>query len=479
MCWRLISVVTSSGFSEVNSMRIVRIFLTVVVASAVTLGIVLFVQYRGTVSAAQQVPSSEVEESITVISDSLLVTVSGTGALAPNRQLNLSFEFSAPVREILVREGQVVKAGDVVTLAAQQASYDALIAPPRDVDIAAAEAALTVAQAQAGAASLGADATQVEIARLQAEIARNQLWQAQLQNGLVFAQAQQAADAAAARGIPVQPVGNAADNVTAQMNSAEFGVQIADTNIEAAQNRPADVAALASANAQIVAAQVQLDRLLNGPTEMQLRITETQLQIAQLAVDQAQAQLQRATLIAPFDGVVARNNLVIGELPPQGAAMQLIDTGNFFVDVAVDETDIVDMQVGQVVSLRFDAVPDADVTGVVSRVAVTPTRAGQLVTYTVRVAIDPTDAPIRIGMTATVSITVRELPNALVVPNRFIRIDRTTQQAFVSVQQDDGTITDVPVTLGVRNETETEIVSGLVEGQVVVLVPREAFNPIE
>ncbi len=477
-------------------MRIVRIFLTVMVASAVTLGIVLFVQYRGTVSAAQQVPSSEVEESITVISDSLLVTVSGTGALAPNRQLNLSFEFSAPVREILAREGQVVKAGDVlavldtadleasitnaqVTLAAQQASYDALIAPPRDVDIAAAEAALTVAQAQAGAASLGADATQVEIARLQAEIARNQLWQAQLQNGLVFAQAQQAADAAAARGIPVQPVGNAADNVTAQMNSAEFGVQIADTNIEAAQNRPADVAALASANAQIVAAQVQLDRLLNGPTEMQLRITETQLQIAQLAVDQAQAQLQRATLIAPFDGVVARNNLVIGELPPQGAAMQLIDTGNFFVDVAVDETDIVDMQVGQVVSLRFDAVPDADVTGVVSRVAVTPTRAGQLVTYTVRVAIDPTDAPIRIGMTATVSITVRELPNALVVPNRFIRIDRTTQQAFVSVQQDDGTITDVPVTLGVRNETETEIVSGLVEGQVVVLVPREAFNPIE
>ena len=158
--------------------------------------------------------------------------------------------------------------------------------------------------------------------------------------------------------------------------------------------------------------------------------------------------------------------------------MQLIDASSYYVDVAVDETDIVKVVEGQVVELRLDALPDAAISGRVTRVAVTPVRAGQLVTYTVRVTLEPTDAPVRILMTTTATIIVNELNDVVKLPNRFVRIDRSTQQAFVTIEAEDGTLQDVPVELGVRNEAESQIISGLEAGTRVVLVPREAFNPI-
>jgi HlyD family secretion protein len=470
--------------------------LTIIVILLVVSGIAvagLFVLQAQPPAAAQ---SSEivVEDSRVVQPANLTVLVSATGRIAPVRDVNVSFQLSAPVQEILVSTGDRVEQGMVlarlqapeldnalanaeIQLMSQQSSYNALLAPAREVDIAVAEAALTAAQAQAGAASLGADAEAVEIARLQAEIARNQLWQAQLQNGLSFAAQQQAYDQAQAFGVGgIQPPGNAEDTITPQITQAENQVQLADVQVAGAQNRPADVASLSSANAAIISAQIQLDRLINGPSDMDVQRAEIQLQSAQLAVEQARINRSRADLVAPFDGIIVQNNLVVGELPPQTGAIQLIDDGSYYVDVAVDETDIVEVALGQTVDLRLDALPDGDIQGTVSRVAVTPVRAGQLVTYTVRVTLESTDVPIRVGMTTTANIIVNELQDVLALPNRFIRIERETQQAFVTVRTADGSFTDVPVTLGIRNETESQILSGLTPGQEVVLIPREALD---
>lgn len=436
-----------------------------------------------------------VQEQTAVRLDDLAVTVSATGTIAPAHQVGLAFEFSAPVHEILVEEGQVVQAGDVlarldtrdlevalesarVSLDAQQVAYDALTAAPRNVDVTVARAALNIARAQAGSVSLGADATQLEISRLQTELARNQLWQAQLQRDLNFIIPPLVRELAEANGI-VLPDNTemARDNVPTQLKSADYEVLIADENYAALLNQGPDAAGLSSASAQIAAAQAQLEKLLNGPTEMDLRIAEVQLEIARLAVDQAAANLNRGVLTAPFDGIVAQNSLVIGELPPQGVAMQIIDTSGFYVDVAVDETDIVDVQPGQAVTLILDALPGEAISGVVARVAATPVRAGQLVTYTVRVTLDATDQPVRAGMTATATIVVNELRDVLVLPNRFIRLDRATQQAYATVERGSQYM-EVPVQLGLRNETDSQIVSGLEAGQPVVLLPRETFNPI-
>lgn len=476
--------------------RILRIIITVIVLSVmVSIGI-LYAQFQSAQAEAQNA-AVKVEDEAVVAKTDLTVTVNATGVITPQQQLPLAFDFSAPVKEIWVKDGQYVKKGDILArldapdlentvanaqlgLAAQQASYDALTRPARDVDIAVAEAALKAAQAQAGAATLGADPNQVKIAQLQAEISRNQLWQAQLQRDLPSAAAKQAAEQASALGFSVNvPQTNPADNVTGSIVQAENGVALADVGVTGAENKPADVAALSSANAQIVAAQTQLDLLKNGPTELQLKIAQTQLQIAQLAVKQAEMALTHAVLVAPFDGIVAQNNLVVGEAPPQGAAMSLIDSSSYYVDVAVDETDIVNVQTGQSVTLRLDALPNTKITAHVTRVAITPIRAGQLVTYIVRVTLDETNAPIRVGMTTTATIVVNQLKNVIALPNRFVRIDSLTQQAYVTVQESETKFNDVPVTLGVRNESESQIMSGLEVGQKVVLVARATFNPID
>lgn len=453
--------------------RVIRILITVILLASIAIVAIQAIQYQQTVEAVQASQVVIEDETIAQFRE-LLVTVSGTGSIAPARQVSLSFELSSPVSAILVEDGMVVKAGDVlaqldttdldsalvdaqIAFEGQRASYSALIAPPRDVDIAVAQASLNAALAQAGAASLGASDTDLEIARIQAEIARNQLYQQQLQRDLT---------------------GVGPDNVTTQVQLAEDQVELADVTQIGVENEPADVAALSAANAQIVAAQIRLDRLINGPSELELQIAGTELEIAQKAVEQAEQMLSRASLIAPFDGIVTQLNLVVGELPPQDSALQLVDLSSYYVDVAVDETDIVNIQSGQAVNLVLDALPGVNITGRVTRVAQTPNRSGQLVTYTVRVTLDPTDAPIRVGMSATTSVVVNELREVLVLPNRFIRIDRTTQQAYVMVANDDGTFTDTPVILGVRNETESQVVSGLEAGQRVVLLPRGTFNPL-
>src|SRR5690606_34920611 len=138
---------------------------------------------------------------------------------------------------------------------------------------------------------------------------------------------------------------------------------------------------------------------------------------------------------------------------------------------------IAQVEVGQHVELRLEALPDETLAGTISRVAVTPTVQGQLVSYRVRVSVDEVDPAVRAGMTATATITVDDLADVLVVPNRFVRIDRATQNAFATVLQDDGSVREVPIELGLRNETHTQVVSGLAEGQTVVLAPRGSFIP--
>jgi HlyD family secretion protein len=220
---------------------------------------------------------------------------------------------------------------------------------------------------------------------------------------------------------------------------------------------------------------------MNGADDTQLALAEINKRQAELAVEQAQAAIDRAQIVAPFDGIVAQVNISAGEPPPTTgltAPILLVNTDQLLLDVAIDETDIADIEVGQIVQLRFDALPDAEITGEVTRIDPAPIIVGQLVTYPVRVVLEATGEPVRLGMSATATIIVDELQDVLVLPNRFIRIDRNTQQAYVTVERGEGQYAEIPVELGLRNETETQIISGIDEGERVVLLPREAFDPI-
>jgi HlyD family secretion protein len=483
------------------------------IVAVVLFGARQFIQSRGEEGPDEVSP---VLDETLVAEGTLRVTVGATGAVSPERQTPLTFETPGRVAEVLVRPGDRVTAGQVLArldtadiemavraaelaVESQRAAYDALTSPARETDVAAAQAAVDAAQAALGAAyGTAPSANQVEIARLQTEMARNQLWQAQLQRdisasasgGLAFDVSGLIPDGVdvppgvidqvngALSGLVSVPSLSSGLNATAGLNQAEFGVQIADASFQGTAGRGANVGSVAQAQAAVTSAQAALDRLLNGPNDTDLQLADLGLRQAELALEQARATLDKAVITAPFDGVVASVNAVTGELPPtQQPAVLLVDESMLYLDLAVDETDVVSVAVGQPAELRFDALPDSSVSGVITRVADVPIVAGQLVSYPVRVAIDPSDAPVRLGMTATATVVVQELDDALIVPNRFIRLDRATQQAYLTIESDDGRFTEIPVGLGVRNQTESQIVSGVEAGQRIVIVARSTFDP--
>ena len=126
----------------------------------------------------------------------------------------------------------------------------------------------------------------------------------------------------------------------------------------------------------------------------------------------------------------------------------------------------------------MDALPDESVSGVITEIAPTADTTGTgVVTYLVTINIESDDVPLKPGMTANASIVVEEMDGALIVPNWAIRLDRETGQAFVNRLLADNTIEEVPVVTGLRNEQFSEVISGMAEGDMVVVTnEREGFS---
>ena len=374
----------------------------------------------------------------------------------------------------------------------QRQFVESLTSPAREADLDAAEAALTAAQAQFNAAVQTAPGTEeVEIARLQGEIARNQLWQGQLQRDNIGAPPPLTIPPEIGGILP----GDIRDDVESQIqalnaqNEAQaqnqllsansgleqlaIGVDIADLQLQSTQQRGADPGAVASANAQRTQAQIALDRLINGPDEVQLQRAALSLERAELSLEQVQESLEQARLRAPFDGIIAQNNLTVGEIPPQGAAVILLDDSGYYVDLPIDETDVVNVQPGQRVEFDVDALPETPLTGTVESIAYTPIEIEQLVAYNTRVRLETADVSVRAGMTVTGRIIVQERNDVLLVRNNFIRFNRVSGDAFVVVRQADGTFEEQMIILGERNERFSEIQSGLEDGDRLVLLPRD------
>jgi HlyD family secretion protein len=471
------------------------------------------------VQAINRVEDVQIQEIATVDRGDITLTVNATGTLRTAAEAPLTFLAVGKVAAVNVREGDHVLAGQTlalldtssqrlqlrgaqIALDLQRIAYDALTAAPRDVDVNAARAAAAAAQAQLNAASIGVTQTELEIAALQVEVAKNAAWQSQLQRD-------QAVDIAnrPPTTITIPPllseiipddreanINGLLNSITnpqipgfggsGGVNSAEanvrrtgYDVEIAQANLNATQTRGANPGGVAAAQAAIVQSQVALNALVEGADEDQIAIVKAQIDAAQAALDLANYNLSLANVIAPFDGVVAQVNLVEGESAPvDRPAIILLDDSAFFVDVAVDEIDISTVEVGQTATLALDSLPGTAITGRVSRVADTPTILGDVVTYLVRVEIDPTTNILRAGMTATATVQVDEIRDVVRVRNRFIRLDRRTGTASVVVRTPSGALEERIVTLGLRNDTYSEITSGLSVGEMVVVLPRSFFG---
>jgi RND family efflux transporter MFP subunit len=206
-----------------------------------------------------------------------------------------------------------------------------------------------------------------------------------------------------------------------------------------------------------------------------IRAAQLAMEKAQLALDNANTNLENATITAPFDGVVANLYAKQGDIIPTPLAspqiiMYLVDTTSMEVDINIDEMDVPSVEAGQRAIINIDALPGTTLNGAVTSVGTAPdaraAAAGATIYVTkVNFAI-PQGLAIKVGMNARVDIVTNEHKNVLLLPNDAIKKDEQGK-SYVEIMSNRQVITK-PVVIGLSNSTQTEIVSGLNEGDSVI-----------
>jgi len=246
-------------------------------------------------------------------------------------------------------------------------------------------------------------------------------------------------------------------------------VDQAAAQLEKLQNSPT-TEELAVAQAQLDQAAAQLEKLQNGPTTKELAT-------AQVQVDQARLRLEQATLTAPIDGTVTALGVQPGEMASPGQVIVVLsDLAVLEVEVNLDETDVVQVAVGQEARISLDAFPGVEMAGEVTYVAPVAETLSGVVLYPVTVQLTQgapsTDSgqalPVRAGMTADVEIVIASQEDALIVPLRAVKTEG--ERAYVD-RLVGGQMERVEVELGLMADAEIEIVGNLAQGDVVVVVP--------
>ena len=214
-------------------------------------------------------------------------------------------------------------------------------------------------------------------------------------------------------------------------------------------------------------AQRNLDRLTNG--------NSADIIAAQARIDAAQATLNLAHVAAPFGGIVTESYPLPGDQISAGAtAFRIDDLSKLLVDVDVSEVDINSVSVGQPVMLTFDAILGNDYHGEIVEVAQTGTSVQGVVNFKVTVELTDADALVKPGMTAAVNITVKELNDVILIPNRAVRLSDGNRVVYLLVN---GLPEKTTVRLGSSSESMSVIIGGdIKEGDVIILNPPTEFG---
>ncbi|GAB4111433.1 MAG: efflux RND transporter periplasmic adaptor subunit [Roseiflexaceae bacterium] len=273
---------------------------------------------------------------------------------------------------------------------------------------------------------------------------------------------------------------------TLSVAQAEQTLRDARIQLEALRNPSPE--ALASARAAVTQAQAQLDNLRSGGTAKdlataQIQVDQARLNLEQLTsagsqadlaaaeasvaqaktqLEQAKLDLERTTISAPFSGVIASVDLIEGANASSGSqAVTLVDPSALHIDVNLSEVDAAQVQVGQPVELSFDALEGTIIPGTVDQIAPIATVQQNVVTYLVRIAFQPGNAKLKLGMSATGEIQIEQRTDVLIAPSRAIQ--NQNGRSFVQVQTGVGLpAVQVEIETGLSSDGQVEI-TGCVE----------------
>lgn len=221
------------------------------------------------------------------------------------------------------------------------------------------------------------------------------------------------------------------------------------------------------AQADLDIATANFNRVTMGPTQDELDLLQNAIENAQLDLQTAQQALTQTKLTAPFTSTVTEVDVHAGELVGGFAPLAAVaDLTGLEIDADVDEIDVANVQVGQSAQVRFDAFPGQVFTGTITRLFPAASTQRGSTAYGAVASFDAKGTHIRPGMGTNLKILTVEKKGILLVPNRALKAAGTRQSAHVVSP---GAPRDVIVETGVSDGNETEIISGLNEGDQVQL----------
>lgn len=368
-----------------------------------------------------------------------VVTVSATGTVEPEAQVEVKSKASGEIVEFPFQAGDPVQTGELVCRLDPSDEERNVERSLRELQSArarleSAEAALRLAEAdrsqalREAAAAVQEAAARVDEAR--AKLDRNK---ALLLQGVASVEETEAS--------------------RTQLAGAEAALERAQANRDRAKSRTDDV-----------------ERARQDVVE-----AEAQLSTAQIALDEARERLRETRILAPRAGVVTETLVEAGQVISSAISnvgggtslLKIADLSKLYVLLPVDEVDIGRVRRGQVAGIRVDAFQGRVFHGEVVQIAPVGTEEQNVVLFDVKVSIDEEDVAeiLRPGMTADVELEVARSDDTLWIPREALG----PEGSRVQVIGKGDTVETRDVRTGLRDAHRVEILSGLAEGETVAL----------
>lgn len=248
-----------------------------------------------------------------------------------------------------------------------------------------------------------------------------------------------------------------------------------------------DASAIATAREKVEEAKAQLEDLKAGPDAIDLQLAQNSVNQRASSLEQARIKLADAnealadyTMTAPFDGIIGKVSAQVSGDASAGTAAFTMITNQKIATIPLNEVDAAKVKVGQKATLTFDALEDLTISGEVAEVSPLGTVSQGVVSYDIKIAFDTQDNRVKSGMSVSASIVTDVKADVLVVPNSAVKsqgdqkyvqtLDTKSLKAgndgLYSTEQAPG---KTLVEVGTANDSLTEIISGLVEGDQVIV----------
>jgi HlyD family secretion protein len=459
-----------------------------IVITAVLVTALVLISVTGCLGQTEQTE----QQFVPVERGDLTVAVNSNGYIEISHDANLSFGVSGRIEKIFVKENDAVKQGQTLAkldtgaleLAVSQAeaslvqsrltsaSYEYELSVTKDKK-AKLELALLNAQINLRTAQYNLDKAKdvyrwPEVEKAQAELDKAQTFLQYALDGLA------AASTPAQVELWTRTVANAQANYAAA--EAKLKAQLAGYDTEEVAIKKMQVEA---AEKSVADAQRNLDKLNEeiALRELQVQAGKGSVKLAEQSLAEAQRNLAHAVITAPFDGVISRVRAEEGDtIAPTTPIFHLVDLNQMELNVELDEIDIAEVMPGQEAVITLDALPKKEFKGTVTAIYPLPNVVGGVVMYKVKINFtNPADSGIKAGMSASADIIISRKSNILLVPSRAIDED-AEGKSWVKVMAS-GRIETREVVTGLSDEFQTEIVSGLSEGDTVVIEVRTRPAP--